>query len=265
MSGRSTIKTRSQAVGTRNDLGAHRRVRRKDPAHQGRPCAVGPVSQHQGRDGLSPSGQLIYRMWEGDTPRDVDLKIGEAFRITPGTVHQMEAVTDCDILEVSTPHLDDVVRTQGPLRARRERARHEGHHSAGRERHAPSPAHAHHAEADAQDRRQAGDRLRDGRPAATRQRRAGHLHHRASEGEGRGVRAREVSVPTPCSSSRRCRTARRARSRWRASYVDQPVFIIFVDTIFDADLSVVKRTDADGIIWVKTVEDYQRFGVVVTR
>ena len=47
-------------------------------------------------------------------------------------------------------------------------------------------------------------------------------------------------------------------------FVDQPVFIIFVDTIFDADLSVVNRTDADGIIWVKTVEDYQRFGVVVT-
>ena len=47
-------------------------------------------------------------------------------------------------------------------------------------------------------------------------------------------------------------------------YVDQPVFIIFVDTIFDADLSVVKTTDADGIIWVKKVEDYQRFGVVVT-
>ena len=47
-------------------------------------------------------------------------------------------------------------------------------------------------------------------------------------------------------------------------YVDQPVFIIFVDTIFDADLSVVHRTDADGIIWVKTVEDYQRFGVVVS-
>ena len=46
-------------------------------------------------------------------------------------------------------------------------------------------------------------------------------------------------------------------------YVDQPVFIIFVDTIFDADLSVVHRTDADGIIWVKTVDDYQRFGVVV--
>jgi glucose-1-phosphate thymidylyltransferase len=47
-------------------------------------------------------------------------------------------------------------------------------------------------------------------------------------------------------------------------YVDQPVFIIFVDTIFDADLSVVKNLDADGVIWVKEVEDYQRFGVVVT-
>ncbi|MDQ3696536.1 MAG: sugar phosphate nucleotidyltransferase [Gemmatimonadota bacterium] len=47
-------------------------------------------------------------------------------------------------------------------------------------------------------------------------------------------------------------------------YVDQPVLIIFVDTIFDADLSIVKTTDADGIIWVKEVDDYQRFGVVVT-
>jgi glucose-1-phosphate thymidylyltransferase len=47
-------------------------------------------------------------------------------------------------------------------------------------------------------------------------------------------------------------------------YVDQPVLIIFVDTIFDADLSVIKTTDADGIIWTKEVEDYQRFGVVVT-
>src|SRR6185369_4080830 len=47
-------------------------------------------------------------------------------------------------------------------------------------------------------------------------------------------------------------------------YVDQDVLIIFVDTIFETDLSVIKNTDADGIIWVKEVEDYQRFGVVVT-
>ncbi len=47
-------------------------------------------------------------------------------------------------------------------------------------------------------------------------------------------------------------------------WVDQPVLIIFVDTIFDADLSLVNTVDADGIIWTKEVEDYQRFGVVVT-
>jgi mannose-6-phosphate isomerase len=56
------------------------------------------------------SGKLLYRVWENDEPVDVKLQVGEAFRITPGTIHQMEAVTDCDILEVSTPHLDDVVR-----------------------------------------------------------------------------------------------------------------------------------------------------------
>src|SRR6202171_835767 len=47
-------------------------------------------------------------------------------------------------------------------------------------------------------------------------------------------------------------------------YVDQPVLIVFVDTIFDADLSKVKTVDADAIIWVKEVEGYQRFAVVVT-
>ncbi|HYT64668.1 MAG TPA: sugar phosphate nucleotidyltransferase [Gemmatimonadales bacterium] len=47
-------------------------------------------------------------------------------------------------------------------------------------------------------------------------------------------------------------------------YVDGPVIVIFVDTLFDADLSIVQTTQADGIIWTKEVEDYQRFGVVVT-
>jgi glucose-1-phosphate thymidylyltransferase len=47
-------------------------------------------------------------------------------------------------------------------------------------------------------------------------------------------------------------------------YVHGPVLIIFVDTVFEADLTLIHRTDADGIIWAKEVEDYQRFGVVVT-
>ena len=47
-------------------------------------------------------------------------------------------------------------------------------------------------------------------------------------------------------------------------FVTGPVLIIFVDTVFEADLTLINRTDADGIIWAKEVEDYQRFGVVVT-
>src|SRR3989442_15494456 len=47
-------------------------------------------------------------------------------------------------------------------------------------------------------------------------------------------------------------------------YVKGPVLIIFVDTLFDADLSLIKTADADGIIWTKEVEDYRRFGVIVT-
>ncbi len=47
-------------------------------------------------------------------------------------------------------------------------------------------------------------------------------------------------------------------------FVREPVLIIFVDTVFEADLTLINRTDADGIIWAKEVEDYQRFGVVVT-
>jgi mannose-6-phosphate isomerase len=37
---------------------------------------------------------------------------GAAFRITPGTVHRIRALDDTLILEVSTPHLDDVVRLE---------------------------------------------------------------------------------------------------------------------------------------------------------
>jgi len=58
------------------------------------------------------SGQLVYWVQGGggEELRQVPLGVGDAYRITPGTVHYMEAVTDCDVLEASTPELDDVVR-----------------------------------------------------------------------------------------------------------------------------------------------------------
>jgi mannose-6-phosphate isomerase len=57
------------------------------------------------------SGRISYRVaGEDGKLEDVELALGESFRIVPGTIHQMVAVTDCDVLEVSTPELDDVVR-----------------------------------------------------------------------------------------------------------------------------------------------------------
>jgi mannose-6-phosphate isomerase-like protein (cupin superfamily) len=37
---------------------------------------------------------------------------GAAFHYAPGTVHRVTAIDDTTILEVSTPHLDDVVRLE---------------------------------------------------------------------------------------------------------------------------------------------------------
>ena len=59
------------------------------------------------------SGEM--RFWAGPSAEElieVPFKAGQSFRIQTGTVHRMEAITDIDILEASTPELDDVVRLQ---------------------------------------------------------------------------------------------------------------------------------------------------------
>lgn len=45
-------------------------------------------------------------------------------------------------------------------------------------------------------------------------------------------------------------------------YIDQDVLIIFNDTLFDADLSQIGTHQADGMIWVREVDDPRRFGLV---
>ncbi len=40
------------------------------------------------------------------------LERGAVFHVPPGTLHRMIAVSDCSLLEVSTNHLDDVVRLE---------------------------------------------------------------------------------------------------------------------------------------------------------
>ena len=49
----------------------------------------------------------------GDAVRESEIVgPGAAFRIEPGTVHRVRALQDTLILEVSTPHLDDIVRLE---------------------------------------------------------------------------------------------------------------------------------------------------------
>jgi glucose-1-phosphate thymidylyltransferase len=47
-------------------------------------------------------------------------------------------------------------------------------------------------------------------------------------------------------------------------HVSGPVLIVFVDTIFEADLKALSSEPADGVLYVKEVPDPRRFGVVVT-
>lgn len=49
---------------------------------------------------------------EGEEPAVTELLPGQSFHITPGLRHRMVAIEDCDVLEASTPELDDVVRLE---------------------------------------------------------------------------------------------------------------------------------------------------------
>jgi mannose-6-phosphate isomerase len=59
------------------------------------------------------SGRM--RFWAGPSVeelREHTLEEGDSFRVVTGTVHRMQAVTDCDVLEASTAFPDDVVRIE---------------------------------------------------------------------------------------------------------------------------------------------------------
>jgi mannose-6-phosphate isomerase-like protein (cupin superfamily) len=57
-------------------------------------------------------GELVLRIKEGDRLLERPFRAGESVRIPAGLVHQIEAVVDSDVLEASTPELDDLVRLE---------------------------------------------------------------------------------------------------------------------------------------------------------
>jgi mannose-6-phosphate isomerase len=64
---------------------------------------------------LVQAGELLFETRpKGETGelRRIVMKPGDVFHITPGTVHRMTGIEDTDILEVSTPELEDVVRLE---------------------------------------------------------------------------------------------------------------------------------------------------------
>jgi quercetin dioxygenase-like cupin family protein len=61
---------------------------------------------------LVQTGEMDLEIGVGAERRTLRMRAGESFHCVPGTVHRMVAVTDVDIVEVSTPELDDVVRLE---------------------------------------------------------------------------------------------------------------------------------------------------------
>ena len=57
-------------------------------------------------------GELILRTEVDGTLESRPFRAGETAHIPPKLVHQIEAVEDSDVLEASTPELDDLVRLQ---------------------------------------------------------------------------------------------------------------------------------------------------------
>jgi mannose-6-phosphate isomerase len=62
---------------------------------------------------LVRSGMLrLYLEDDDGVVRTHDLAAGEAMRIATGRVHRFEALDRCELIEVSTPELDDVIRLE---------------------------------------------------------------------------------------------------------------------------------------------------------
>lgn len=57
-------------------------------------------------------GRLELGSREDGALTKITIEAGDCFRYRPGTLHRVTAVTDLRIIEVSTPHLDDVVRLE---------------------------------------------------------------------------------------------------------------------------------------------------------
>jgi mannose-6-phosphate isomerase len=61
---------------------------------------------------LVQTGEMDLEVGQGPEMRVIRMRATDSFHCPPRTVHRMVAVTDVDVVEVSTPELDDVVRLE---------------------------------------------------------------------------------------------------------------------------------------------------------
>ena len=62
---------------------------------------------------LVQEGRATLELGEvGEMLSTIEITAGDTFRYRPHTVHRVTAIEDLTIVEVSTPHLDDVVRLE---------------------------------------------------------------------------------------------------------------------------------------------------------
>ena len=75
----------------------------------------GGLQYHRFKDecGILLEGEMIIRYSDGRGGlEEKTIKSGDAFHFSPGGIHQEEAVTDCRIIEASSPHFNDRVRVE---------------------------------------------------------------------------------------------------------------------------------------------------------
>jgi hypothetical protein len=75
----------------------------------------GGLQYHRYKDevAIMISGKMLIRYDLGDKIlKEKIINAGEVVHFPPGLVHQEEAITDCEIIEASSPHFNDRVRVE---------------------------------------------------------------------------------------------------------------------------------------------------------
>ena len=92
-------------------------ITKPDFANDNMADCYGQYHRRKNECGLITKGKLLikYQNKSGKLIKRV-LNKGDVFHFPPGAVHQEQAITDCEIIEASTPHFNDRVRVENKFK-----------------------------------------------------------------------------------------------------------------------------------------------------